>query len=67
MRDTPTVTRTHGFFVTPEGHEALMNAGTCMCCIKLVGLLFECEECGTVYGSLRDQVDNGYAGGRKPA
>jgi hypothetical protein len=57
---------THGYFITPEGHEALTSAEECVCTVHLAGLLFECPECGTVYGSLRDQDASRYARQDKP-
>lgn len=43
-----------GYVVTPEGHEDLVHADVCYCRPKLVGLLIECPDCGTVYGYTRD-------------
>jgi hypothetical protein len=58
---------THGYVVTPEGHEALNTADECACEVRLAGLLFECPHCGTVYGSLRDQDAGRIAHQDKPA
>jgi hypothetical protein len=38
------------YTITAEGREDLMHAATCDCHVRLVGLLVECPECGTVYG-----------------
>ena len=50
MPDTITVARRGGYVLTAKGREDLEQADVCRCHIKLVGLLVECPECGTVYG-----------------
>ena len=50
------VVRSGGYIVTPKGQADRRELATCQCEIHLVGLLFECEHCGTVYGHARDQV-----------
>lgn len=50
MRDTPTVAGRGRYVVTQRGREDLEQLETCQCHIKLVGLLVECPDCGTVYG-----------------
>jgi predicted RNA-binding Zn-ribbon protein involved in translation (DUF1610 family) len=55
-----------GFVVTPKGHQDLVELPTCSCAIRLVGLIFECPECGTIYGSVRDQDAGRYARQDKP-
>lgn len=58
---------THGWYVTPEGHEALTSADCCLCHIRLDGLIFSCPECGTVYGVMREQDAGRIARQDKPA
>ena len=53
-----------GFFVTNSGREALSSDDTCECTPSIVGGLFQCQQCGTVYGTLR-QVVSGDTGRRK--
>jgi hypothetical protein len=43
-----------GYVVTEQGKLDLRCVPTCECNPRLVGLLLECPDCGTVYGSLRD-------------
>jgi hypothetical protein len=43
--------------ITAEGKLAWRNLPTCKCCPKLDGLLITCQECGTVFGTLRDVED----------
>ncbi len=40
--------------VTAAGRAALECAPTCICDVKLVGILFACPDCGTVMGSIKD-------------
>ena len=55
------------YVLTPRGRDDLSSAETCTCTIRLVGLIFECRDCGTVYGSMRDQLnDRGRAFSDKP-
>lgn len=42
------------YVVTDAGHEALLHAEQCHCKPKLVGLLIECDECGTVFGHMKE-------------
>jgi hypothetical protein len=48
-----------GYVVTEQGRLDLEQVPTCECNPKLAGLLLECPECGTIYGSLRDSVPVG--------
>ena len=54
------------YVVTPKGHADRQELPTCLCQPKLVGLLFECPECGTIWGSLREQVGFAPGANRKP-
>lgn len=56
MQERAYSTRGCGFVLTPEGRDALLDADVCICAPKLAGLLLQCPDCGTVWGSLR-QVD----------
>lgn len=40
--------------ITEQGRLDLVTAETCVCNPRLAGLLFECAECGTIFGSLRN-------------
>jgi hypothetical protein len=56
-----------GWTITERGRLDVETAPTCDCNPRLAGLLIECPECGTVYGSLRDsmqfgQGSNGFKG-----
>jgi hypothetical protein len=42
------------FALTEKGKLDWRTAQTCCCNPRLVGLLIECPDCGTIYGSLRD-------------
>jgi hypothetical protein len=44
------------YWVTEKGILDLLTAPKCKCEIKLSGLLVTCQECGTVYGYLKDQA-----------
>lgn len=43
------------YVLTEAGRNALAMAVECECKIRLIGVLLSCDECGTVYGSLKDQ------------
>jgi hypothetical protein len=45
-----------GYVITERGRLDLHTAPRCNCNPRLAGLLIECPECGTVYGSLRDSA-----------
>jgi hypothetical protein len=47
-----------GYVVTEKGKLDAHMPGECKCNPRLVGLLIECPECGTVYGSLRDRLND---------
>jgi hypothetical protein len=51
-----------GFVITERGRHDLVCAAECKCNPRLVGLLIECPECGTIYGSLRDGIGGTGAG-----
>ena len=40
--------------LTPVGYTDLHNADTCVCELRMSGLLLACDGCGTVYGFVRD-------------
>jgi len=48
--------RMSGFVITEQGRHDLVTAQPCNCNPRLVGLLIECPDCGTIYGSLRDGI-----------
>lgn len=50
------------FVITPQGHRDWLAGELCKCRPKLMGLLVACEECGTVYGSVRES--SGWGQGR---
>jgi hypothetical protein len=54
------------YVLTDLGREDLASARECQCHIKLVGLLFECPDCGTVWGHLRDLDGRGNGWTDKP-
>ena len=47
------------YVLTDEGREAMRVYATCACRPKMAGLLIQCPDCGTVFGSLRDNADWG--------
>jgi hypothetical protein len=67
MRDHPTVAVAGRYRLTAQGREDLESAPSCACHIHLAGLIFECADCGTVYGVLREQDAGRYARQDKPA
>lgn len=48
--------------VTEKGKHDRLCVPTCACNPRLVGLLIECPECGTVYGSLREDWSRSSSG-----
>lgn len=54
MPSHPSVAGSGGYVVTEKGSHDLRVADQCACNPRLAGLLIECPECGTVYGSLRE-------------
>jgi len=56
MRATHEDTRSIRYVVTERGRLDLELARRCECNPRLAGLLIECPDCGTVYGSLRDSL-----------
>jgi len=56
MRATREDSREGGYVITERGRLDLQAAPPCNCNPRLAGLLIECAECGTVYGSLRDSA-----------
>jgi len=59
MRATQEDTHSGGYVITERGRLDLHVTATCHCNPRLAGLLIECPECGTVYGSLRDTMEWG--------
>lgn len=53
MSAVRSVAKNVGYVVTESGKLASIAADRCYCDPKLSGLLLECPQCGTVYGSLR--------------
>jgi len=45
-----------GYVITERGRLDLVAAPVCNCNPRLAGLLIECPDCGTIYGSLRDSI-----------
>jgi len=43
-----------GYWITEQGRLDLRTARVCRCNPRLAGLLIECAECGTVYGSVKE-------------
>lgn len=56
MRATRTAATTDDYVVTEKGSHDLRVVETCVCNPRLVGLLIECPDCGTVYGSVKESV-----------
>jgi hypothetical protein len=50
------VSEQEGYVLTERGRLDLETAEECECSPRLAGLLIECPECGTIYGSVRDSV-----------
>jgi hypothetical protein len=63
MRLSQSVPKGSGYVVTELGRHDVLCAPLCVCDVKLVGLLFECPECGTVYGTLRETAYVGWGRG----
>lgn len=40
--------------ITPQGRRAAEVAEHCVCDVKIMGILFACPDCKTVYGSVKD-------------
>lgn len=59
MPDRRRVPDESGYVVTEAGSHDLRVAPTCSCNPRLAGLLIECPDCGTIYGSLRDSIGRG--------
>ena len=57
MRARPN-TNSSGYVITEQGRLDAHTAADCKCNPRLVGLLVECPECGTVYGSLRENLND---------
>jgi hypothetical protein len=55
-----------GYVITEAGRYDLHLGETCQCNPRLAGLLVECAKCGTVYGSLRDRLNDTAAYRGKP-
>lgn len=53
------IERLDRYTVTEQGRLDLLTVATCKCNPRLAGLLVVCEDCGTVYGSVRDSMDWG--------
>jgi hypothetical protein len=49
-----------GYWVTQDGHDALMSAEACHCILSVQGGLFVCRECGTVWSKA------GFTSGGRP-
>jgi hypothetical protein len=43
------------YVVTDEGRDALDYATTCHCDPVLFGLIIQCQTCGTVFGSVKNE------------
>lgn len=56
MRATPSVARAAGYVLTEKGRYDLEAADRCDCNPRLAGILIECPDCGTIYGSVRDSA-----------
>jgi hypothetical protein len=54
MRPARSVPSRDGFVITEQGRLDLRTAQECNCKPRLSGLLVLCEDCGTVYGSIRE-------------
>jgi len=59
MKRMPSVAVGDGYVLTEQGRLDLLTVATCDCNPRLAGLLIQCPDCGTIYGSLRDSADFG--------
>lgn len=66
MRATERYPSAGRYVITEAGRLGLLTGDDCRCNPKMVGLLFECCECGTVYGSLRNWKQEPPRFDRKP-
>lgn len=58
MPSKPTASEGCGYVITEQGRLDLYAGDLCRCNPRLAGLLVECPECGTVYGSLRERLSD---------
>lgn len=54
MKRVPSVDESVRYVLTEKGAFDLMCAPLCSCNPRLAGLLLECPDCGTIYGSIRN-------------
>jgi predicted RNA-binding Zn-ribbon protein involved in translation (DUF1610 family) len=54
MKDPRSVSAAGRYVVTEKGALDLRCADTCVCDVRIEGILFKCPDCGTVYGSMRN-------------
>lgn len=54
MADTRSVASGSRYVITEQGRLDLLTVSTCPCELRLVGLLFICPMCDTVYGQVKD-------------
>lgn len=66
MQNTASLRRGGPYIVTEEGRVAAEVAEDCLCRPRLMGLLLECGECGTIFGSIRDDGKTGWPQGYDP-
>lgn len=58
MALSQSVRSTDRWTITSAGREALAHCDNCLCRPRIVGLLVECPDCGTVYGNLREEYQS---------
>lgn len=54
MTQKRTVPEEPRYILTEQGRLWSVYPIDCLCDVRLVGILFSCSECGTVYGSVKD-------------
>lgn len=56
MQRKASVEQRDGYVLTEKGRYDIECAPVCHCNPRLSGLLIECPDCGTVYGSVRENM-----------
>jgi hypothetical protein len=59
VRATQSVPAQSGYVLTEKGRLDIETSLLCHCNPRLSGLLIQCPECGTIYGTLRDSIPTG--------
>jgi hypothetical protein len=66
MKALDSVKPQRGWWITERGRLDLQTCKQCLCNPRLAGLLIECPECGTIYGTLREGWGDGHGFDKRP-